>query len=62
MLVRAKVIYWDCIQFKALPIFVREQLVRLHRVTAQCLFQNVDAINPCNASFNPKWEVSASEI
>lgn len=52
-----KVIYWDCIQYKALPLFVREQLIRLHRVTSQCLYQGSDGILPCNASFNTKWEV-----
>ena len=57
VLMREKVIYWDCLQAKALPLFVREQLIRLHRVTGQCLYAGADAVLPCNATFNTKWEV-----
>jgi Domain of unknown function (DUF3492) len=52
-----QVIYWDCLESRALPQFVREQLIRLHRVTGQCLYAAADFIIPCNATFNTKWEV-----
>lgn len=61
VLMREKMIYWDGTQSHLLPQFVREQLVRLHRITGQCLYHCADAVNPCNSSFNPKWEVSASD-
>lgn len=57
VLMREKVIYWDCLQARTLPLFVRENLIRLHRVTGQCLYYASDAVLPCNASFNTKWEV-----
>ena len=36
---------------------MREQLIRLHRVTGQCLYAAADIVIPCNATFNTKWEV-----
>jgi hypothetical protein len=54
------VIYWDCLESRALPQFVREQLIRLHRVTGQCLYAAADIVIPCNATFNTKWEVGAT--
>jgi hypothetical protein len=54
---RPQVIYWDCLESRALPQFVREQLIRLHRVTGQCLYAACDIVIPCNATFNTKWEV-----
>jgi hypothetical protein len=53
-----QVIYWDCLESRALPQFVREQLIRLHRVTGRCLYAACDIVIPCNATFNTKWEVS----
>ena len=55
-----QVIYWDCLESRALPQFVREQLIRLHRVTGQCLYAAADIVIPCNATFNTKWEVGTT--
>ena len=55
-----QVIYWDCLESRALPQFVREQLIRLHRVTGRCLYAACDIVIPCNATFNTKWEVRCS--
>ena len=62
VLMREKVIYWDCVQNKALPQSVREQVIRLHRITTECLFAAADMIVPCNATFNTKWEVRQSTL
>lgn len=62
VLMREKVIYWDCLESRALPQFVREQLIRLHRVTGQCLYAAADIVIPCNATFNTKWEVGAAAV
>jgi hypothetical protein len=59
VLMREKMIYWDGTQSCSLPQFVREQVVRLHRVAGQSLFSEADGVLPCNATFNPKWEVTA---
>lgn len=39
---------------------MREQLIRLHRVTGRCLYAAADIVIPCNATFNTKWEVRTS--
>ncbi len=39
---------------------MREQLIRLHRVTAHCLYAAADVVIPCNATFNTKWEVRST--